>query len=181
MSRALVGLPCFADLPCAIRCSFHLGTVSGHILPFSALLVLLESPVPLLLRTKSTESVSDGAETSRSSSTVRGAAASPPAAGQLPVGSSFGETSYVTAGRCQFSDLRFISIRTALYLGYPRKTVSQPSICATGRPGGAHLASPDAHVGAVGLFPDGIRPDNAAERPISARRRPWGRRHRHTG
>jgi hypothetical protein len=61
MSRALVGLPCFVGLACAICCSFHLGAVSGHILPFSALLVLLESPVPLLLRTQSTESVSDGA------------------------------------------------------------------------------------------------------------------------
>jgi hypothetical protein len=52
MSRVLVGLPCFDGLACAICCSFHLGNVSGHILPFSALIVSFDSLVPLLVEKK---------------------------------------------------------------------------------------------------------------------------------
>jgi|GEM_PF-5603191 len=59
---------------------------------------------------------------------------------ELPVGSSIGEHPYVTAMQWQFADLRFIRPSTALYSGYPRKTVAQPSIHAIATPGGSQLS-----------------------------------------
>lgn len=65
-----------------------------------------------------------------------GPSAFPLAAGKLPVGGSFGENSYVTAAQWQFADLRFISRRTALYLGYPEKLPPIVDSCQQAPTGG---------------------------------------------
>ena len=57
----------------------------------------------------------------------------------------------MAAAQGQFADLRFISPRTALYLGYPWKTIAQPSISATGRAGSGRAYCPRRPQGPTGV------------------------------
>lgn len=153
MSRALVGLPCFDGLTCATRCSFHLGAVSGHILPLSTTRVSLggspspfprppvphRPPVPLLLRRNSTESVPGGDQNVQFLlSSARRVTFASSDAGRVTVSGSFCKDSYVAAVQWQFSDLRFIRLQTTLCLGCQH---NRSALCTV----------------AVGLFSDRIR------------------------